>query len=143
MADAIQPIALTNVVEMEVLAKDKNGNDVIKRVPAGKVVPGDEVIYTTTFKYSGEEPATDIVISNPIPQFTIFKVGSAAGKNTVIEYSVDNGESFHGTANLKVKDDQGKERAIEAEDYTNIRWTYRGQLEKGDEGTVEYRVVLK
>ena len=143
LADNHQPIELTSKVELEVIEKDANGNDLIKRVPAEKVVPGTEVIYTTIFKYNAEEPATDIVISNPIPQFTVYKVGSASGENTVIQYSVNNGESFHSTEQLKVKSDEGTEKAAEAEDYTNIRWTYRGQLEKGDEGTVEFRVVLK
>ena len=142
-AKAEQPIELTSIVESEVVENDAQGNEVVKRVPATKVVPGDEVIYTTTFKYNGEDPATDIVITNPIPQFTVYKIGSASGENTVIQYSVNNGESFHSTEQLKVTDENGKEKVAEAKDYTDIRWTYRGQLEKGDEGTVEFRVVLK
>jgi uncharacterized repeat protein (TIGR01451 family) len=143
IADQHQPIELTTVVESEIVEKNAQGKEVIKRVPAAKVVPGDEVIYTTRFKYNGEDPATDIVITNPIPQFTQYRIGSASGDNTVIQYSVNNGQSFHSTDQLKVQDETGKEKAAEAEDYTDIRWTYRGQLEKGDEGMVEFRVVLK
>ena len=143
IADQPKPIELTTVVESEIVEKNAQGNEVIKRVPAGKVVPGDEVIYTTRFKYNGEDPATDIVITNPIPQFTQYRIGSASGDNTVIQYSVNNGQTFHSTDQLKVQDETGKEKAAEAEDYTDIRWTYRGELEKGDEGMVEFRVVLK
>lgn len=142
-AETQQPIELTTIVEQEIIEKDANGKEKIKRIPAAKVVPGNEVIYTTRFKYNGDDPATDIVISNPIPQFTVYKLGTAAGKNTVIQYSVNNGESFHSTEQLKVKDLEGEVRAAGAEDYTNIRWTYLGQLDKGDEGTVEFRVVLR
>ena len=142
IADQPRPIELTTVVESEIVEKNAQGEEIIKRVPAAKVVPGDEVIYTTRFKYNGEDPATDIVITNPIPQFTQYKIGSASGDNTVIQYSVNNGDSYHSTAQLKVQDETGKEKAAEAEDYTDIRWTYRGQLEKGDEGIVEFRVVL-
>jgi hypothetical protein len=135
-------IDLVSVVEVEVVEKDDQGNEVVKRVPAKKVIPGTEVIYTTTFKYNSDQPGTDIVITNPIPQFTVYKIGSASGDNTVIQYSVNNGQSFHSTAQLKVMDEEGNARAAQASDYTDIRWTYLGQLEKGDEGSVEFRVVL-
>ena len=141
-AEDPKQIELFSVVEIEVVEKDDQGNEVVKRIPAKKVVPGTEVIYTTTFKYNSDQPGTDIVLTNPIPQFTVYKVGSASGENTVIQYSVNNGQSFHSTAQLKVIDEEGNARAAQASDYTDIRWTYLGQLEKGDEGSVEFRVVL-
>ncbi len=142
-ANSSNAIQLTSVVELEVVSKDEQGNEIVKRIPAEKVTPGSEVIYTTRFKHNGSAPAEDIVISNPIPEHTVYKVNSAAGEETEILYSVDNGQSFHHQDKLAVIEKDGSTRAAQAKDYTDIRWTYRGQLQPGDEGAVEFRVVLK
>lgn len=142
-ANSSNAIELTSIVELEVVTLDKQGNEVVKRVPAEKVTPGSEVIYTTRFKYNGTESAEDVVISNPIPEHTIYKQGSANGQGTEIVFSVDDGKTFHASSQLQVTDSDGSKRLAVAKDYTDIRWTYRGQLQPGDEGSVEFRVVLQ
>lgn len=142
-ANTSNAIELTSIVELEVVVLDAQGKEIVKRVPAEKVTPGSEVIYTTRFKYNGAESAENIVISNPIPEHTIYKQGSATGKEVEILYSVNDGKSFHASNQLHVTEADGNERLAVAEDYTDIRWTYRGQLQPGDEGSVEFRVVLQ
>lgn len=142
-ANTSNAIELTSIVEQEVTTLDEQGNKVVKRVPAEKVLPGKEVIYTTRFKNNGSEPAEDIVISNPIPQHTVYKLNSAAGKGTQVTYSANGGKSFHSSNQLRVVAQDGSERVAEAKDYTDIRWIYQGQLQPGDEGVVEFRVVLQ
>lgn len=142
-ANTSNAIELTSIVELEVVVLDAQGKEIVKRVPAEKVTPGSEVIYTTRFKYNGAESAENIVISNPIPEHTVFKQGSATGKEVEILYSVNDGKSFHASNQLRVTEADGSERLAVAEDYTDIRWTYRGQLQPGDEGSVEFRVVLQ
>ncbi|MDW3095747.1 MAG: hypothetical protein R8G33_08755 [Gammaproteobacteria bacterium] len=143
IANPSNAIEVSSIVELEVISLDEQGNEIIKRIPAEKVTPGSEVIYTTRFKHNGAEPAEDIVISNPIPEHTIYKVGSAKGNGTETLYSVDGGKSFHQRDQLTVVGQDGSNRVAEAKDYTDIRWTYKGKLQPGDEGTVEFRVVLK
>lgn len=142
-ANTSNAIELTSIVEQEVTTLDEQGNKVVKRVPAEKVLPGKEVIYTTRFKNNGSEPAENIVISNPIPQHTVYKIESAAGQDSEVMYSADGGKSFHSSNQLRVVAPNGSERIAVAKDYTDIRWTYRGQLQPGDEGVVEFRVVLQ
>ena len=142
-ANTSNAIELTSIVELEVITLDEQGKKVVKRVPAEKVTPGSEVIYTTHFKYNGSESAENVVISNPIPEHTIYKIGSASGQDTEILYSVNSGKSFHSADQLRVTSANGEERVAQAQDYTDVRWTYRGQLQPGDEGKVEFRVVLK
>ena len=142
-ANTSNAIELTSIVEQEVTTLDEQGNKVVKRVPAEKVLPGKEVIYTTRFKNNGGEPAEDIIISNPIPQHTVYKLKSATGKETDVVYSVNGGKSFHYSNQLRVVAQDGSERIAEAKDYTDIRWVYQGQLQPGDEGVVEFRVVLQ
>ena len=143
VANPSNAIEVSSIVELEVISLDGQGNEIIKRIPAEKVTPGSEVIYTTRFKHNGAEPAEDIVISNPIPEHTIYKVGSAQGDGTEMLYSADGGKSFHQRDQLTVVGQDGSTRVAEAKDYTDIRWTYKGKLQPGDEGTVEFRVVLK
>jgi uncharacterized repeat protein (TIGR01451 family) len=142
-ANSSNAIEVSSIVELEVVSLDKQGNEIIKRIPAEKVTPGSEVIYTTRFKHNGAEPAADIVISNPIPEHTIYKLGSAKGEGTEMHYSVDGGKSFHHPDQLTVVEQGGSNRLAQAKDYTDIRWTYKGKLQPGDEGAVEFRVVLK
>ena len=142
-ANSSNAIELNSIVELEVVSLDKQGKEIVKRIPAEKVTPGSEVIYTTRFKHNGAEPAANIVISNPVPEHTIYKVGSAKGNDTEMLYSVDGGKSFHQQDQLTVVGQDGSNRIAEAKDYTDIRWTYKGKLHPGDEGAVEFRVVLK
>ncbi len=142
-ANSNNAIELSSVVELEVISLDEQGKQIVKRIPAEKVTPGSEVIYTTRFKHNGSTPAADIVISNPIPEHTVYKLDSAIGENTKTMFSVDGGHSFHPASELKVTDKEGVARLAEAKDYTDIRWTYKGELKPGDEGLIEFRVVLK
>lgn len=142
-ANSSSAIEVTSIVELELVTLDEQGNEIIKRVPAEKVTPGSEVIYTTRFKHNGSKPAGDIVISNPIPEHTVYKLDSASGKGTEILYSVDNGQSFHKQDQLTITSSDGSQRVAQAKDYTDIRWTYQGQLQPGAEGEIEFRVVLK
>ena len=51
----------------EVDVKAADGTMHNERVPAAKVVPGTEVIYVITYRNAGKQPATEVVITNPIP----------------------------------------------------------------------------
>ena len=84
-ADAVE---VRNVAEQEVEIVE-NGKKVVKRVPVGKAVPGSEIVYTTTFRNLIDKPVGNIAISNPVPNDTVYKSGSARGTNTAITFSVD------------------------------------------------------
>ena len=135
-------IEVKNVAEVETEVKDAKGKVTIKRAPAAKVVPGSEVIYTTTFKNLGSKAAGNIVINNPLPLNTTLTAGSVFGANTNITYSLD-GKVFATPDKLKVKDKDGKEIPATAADYTHIRWSLQGELAAGKTGEVGFRSVIK
>lgn len=137
-------IELRSTAEVEISVKNDKGADVVTRVDAAmaKVVPGDTVIFTTYYTNVSANPATDIVIDNPVPEHMLYLDGTAEGANTRIEFSVDQGKTFGAAGKLKVKDDKGKERPATAADYTNIRWTREGALGKGAKGSVSFRAKL-
>lgn len=138
-------IELKSVAEVEVTTKNAKGEKEVKRVEAAKanVVPGEAVIFTTYYSNNGKEPASDIVINNPMPEHMLYIDGSAEGSGTKIEFSVDKGKSFGAPEILKVKDDKGKERPALASDYTHIRWTLSKPLAPGGKGSVSFRAKVK
>ena len=48
--------------------------------------------------------------------------GSAAGKGTVVTFSIDGGKTFDAPDKLFIKGKDGKSRPAEPKEYTHIRW---------------------
>lgn len=138
-------IELKSVAEVEVTIKNDKGEKEVKRVEAAKanVVPGDAVIFTTYYSNNGKEPASDIVINNPMPEHMLYVDGTAEGSGTKIEFSVDKGKNFGAPDKLKVKGEDGKERPAGPSDYTHIRWTLSKPLAPGGKGSVSFRAKVK
>ena len=135
-------IELKSTAEREITV-EKNGKQETHRIPVDKAVPGDEIIYTTTFKNMLNKPAGDIAITNPVPNDSLYKGDSATGKNMVIIFSVDGGQTYAAPDKLIVKGADGKMRPALAADYTHLRWTYQGMLGAGKSGEVNFRAVIK
>ena len=136
-------IELRAVVEKDVEVINEAGVPETRRVEAGKVIPGDEVIYSIYYTNSGKEPADKVNITNPIPEHMLYRSGSALGADTTITFSVDGGETYDAMGNLKVTDANGKERPAETRDLTHIRWTLEKSLPHGSEGFVSFRAQLE
>ena len=136
-------IKVTSIAQVEIETIDRKGKKTIKRAPVTKAVPGSEVIYTTTFESTLKKPADNINISNPIPNDSEYKGGSAFGKDCEILFSADGGKTFGHAEQLKTKGADGKERAALPREYTHIRWNYKKQLAPGKSGEVGFRAVVK
>jgi len=98
--------------------------------PSTSSPPGTDLAYTTTFTNSGTAPAQTVVITDPVPAYTDFKVGSethnlgTTGLTVVVAYSNDGGSTWtytpvSGAGGAPV----GYDRLV-----TNIRWTFSGSL---------------
>jgi uncharacterized repeat protein (TIGR01451 family) len=136
-------VELTAVAELEVEVVNAQGDKKLLRVPAARVVPGDFVIYTINYTNTGAEPAESVVISNPVPEHMRYMEGSAAGDNTVMTFSVDDGKSYDLPENLTIVDGDGKERPAMGPDYTHIRWTLQKELAPEEKGLVTFRAQLE
>ena len=139
---AAADIRLKAVVEVEVTVVNDKGETEVKRVPAAKVVPGTEVIYTITVSNLGDQPADSVVVTDPIPENTTYVDRSAFGAGTKITFSVDGGKSYDLAGKLKVKDAAGKLRAATASDYTHIRWVLNFTLKPKDVAPVWFKARL-
>jgi uncharacterized repeat protein (TIGR01451 family) len=136
-------IEVRNEVRKVETYTDKKGNKKQREVKAEKVVPNDELLYTIYFRNIGKQPASNIVINDPIPENMTYKIGSAFGSGTDILFSVDGGKTFAKEKKLKVKSKDGKSRPVTASDYTNIRWLFKPKLGPGEKGTVQFRAILR
>ena len=58
-------IELKAIAEVEIVIEKENGEIELRRVPAEKVVPGDDVIYTITATNVSDAPVDDLLRSSP------------------------------------------------------------------------------
>lgn len=129
------------VVQKEEVVVTDAGETKRSLVPADTVVPGDDVVYTITFTNISSEAADNVVITNPISENLTYVDGSAFGPGTVIEFSVDNGQSFAAPEALMVAVDD-EVRPAEPEDFTHVRWTMQSELQSGAQGMARFKARL-
>ena len=127
----------------EVIEKQQaNGTSKVEWVTPDNIIPGDKVGYRISFKNTGDQPAADIVLNNPVPENTIYVDDSARGANSDIVFSVDGGKQFASPEQLFIEVN-GKKVPATAKDYTHVRWTLTSALPAGKEGSVQYVVQVK
>ncbi|MCW8923707.1 MAG: hypothetical protein OQK69_08775 [Gammaproteobacteria bacterium] len=136
-------IVLTNKVFKQVIKKDKQGKTTYEYIEPGTALPGDVMMYVISFENIGTDPAEGIVINDPVPNNSKYRVGSAAGKNTKITFSIDGGNVFGDPDELVVKDKDGKEWKAKPESYTHIRWIYNKPLAPGEKAEVSFKTKIK
>jgi uncharacterized repeat protein (TIGR01451 family) len=125
--------------EQEVI---EQGKTVKRLVPAGKVVPGNEVVWTITAVNTCTEPTDNVVVANPVPEQMTYVAGSAMGTGADIAYSLD-GKQFKSAADLQVRAADGSTRAARADEYRAIRWIYKAAFAPGATAFVRYRALVK
>jgi len=139
---AAADIRLKAAAEVEVPVVNDKGETEMKRMPATKVIPGTEVIYTITVSNLGDESADNVVVTDPIPGNTTYVDRSAFGAGTKITFSVDDGNSYDLAEKLQVTDATGNLRAASASDYTHIRWILNFTLKPKDSALVWFKARL-
>src|SRR6202008_2398820 len=77
--------------EVEVKIKGDDGKETVQRQPAKKVPPGVAVIYTLRAENKGQKPATDVVVTDPIPEHMDYVDGSASSSGARLSFSSDGG----------------------------------------------------
>jgi uncharacterized repeat protein (TIGR01451 family) len=134
-------IELQTSAETEERYVDEQGHEAQRLVPAAKIVPGDEVVWTIVAKNVCARAAENIVIANPVPQHMTYVANSALGVGTQISYSID-GEAFQPAEALQMTGADGSVRPARAEDYRAIRWAYAAAFPQGATAFVRYRAIV-
>jgi uncharacterized repeat protein (TIGR01451 family) len=106
--------------------------------------PGDVIRYALVFTNVTAGPVKNIQFVDPIPQGTVYVLGSAAADRAVrLEFSIDGGKSYSAQPAIAVAQD-GKtvERPAPPERYTHVRWTVLGSLAPGAQVMAEFRALI-
>lgn len=109
----------------------ENGQTREKLEEPNQVLPGDRLVFTTRYTNGGKQPATDFVVTNPLPGPV--KLAKVDG----FEVSVDGGKTFGALGQLKATGPDGKPRAADLADVTHVRWRV-ASIAPGASGEVKY-----
>jgi uncharacterized repeat protein (TIGR01451 family) len=134
-------IELKTVAEIQEEYVDERGNAALRLVPAAKVVPGDEVIWTIVANNVCTTAAGDIAITNPVPDHLRYVGSSAFGPGSNLEFSLD-GSTFAVAEALVVAEADGSRRPARAEEYTHIRWALPRPMGPSESLIVRYRATV-
>lgn len=140
VAEIANPVKLIAQAEPQIVLDLTVAKKAIKATVQGKeqvewqqledgvaVAPGDELRYTIVGQNTGDAPANDLEVTQPIPELMTYKLDSAISEGQAqITYSVDSGETFVAEPKIEVKLPDGtvEERPAPAEAYTHIRWNF-------------------
>jgi uncharacterized repeat protein (TIGR01451 family) len=117
--------------------------------PNGTAPPGTDLVYTIDFDNRGGSYASNFVITDPVPQYTDFKVGSittnpgSTGLSVTIWYSYDGGTNFVSTlpGGGGGGAPAGYNRLV-----THVRWQFTGNLSQippNNAGSVSFTVRIQ
>jgi uncharacterized repeat protein (TIGR01451 family) len=140
-AHAAGGLQLSNQVFQEIEVIGADGKPERRTVPAATVVPGTEVFYVITFRNTGDQPADNVAITNPVP--AELEYVSVLGPAPANQVSVDGGKQYGSLASLSVTTADGKQRQAQAADVTHVRWMLNAALPPGDAGKVSFKARLK
>jgi uncharacterized repeat protein (TIGR01451 family) len=142
LAQAVDPIVVKTIAEVE--SKRAAGDrGTSKLVPADRVVPGDEVIYTLAVRNTGAAAVAAPTVTKAVPEHTVYIADSAVGPGAEVSYSVDGGRTFDRAENLTVQGADGHPRPALAADITHIRWQLKNSLQSNSVAFVRFRAVVK
>lgn len=136
---AADNVTLDSKVFVERQTVDAEGKSKTVLEPPKVVTPGDRLLFVLSYKNIGAQPATDFVVTNPIPSAVAYANGESGGALV----SVDGGQNWGPLASLKVSQADGTSRAATAADVTHVRWALNTSIPAGQGGDLSFRGVVK
>jgi uncharacterized repeat protein (TIGR01451 family) len=135
-------IQVRAIAEVEIKVEEA-GRELARLVPANRVVPGDEVIYTLEIRNTGPRDVAAPTVIEPIPTHMAYLADSATGPGAEVTYSVDGGHTFDVPESLEVQGVDGRPRVAKAIEYTHIRWQLRNILKSRSVAFARFHAVVK
>lgn len=132
-------VALTSEIFVERATTDANGQRRVSLEAPGVVTPGDPLVFVLHYRNNAAAPATDFVVTNPIPQSVSYSGSESAGS----VLSVDGGRTWGELAALSVRNADGTGRPATQADVTHIRWRIARPIAPGGEGELRFRGIVK
>lgn len=110
-----------------------------RMVPATRLSQGQVVYYTVRITNPTPVFANNVVVSQRVPDNTVYLRGSATGPGAEIEFSVDGGVTFGRPEGLQLDDGT----RAPPERYTHIRWRLRNPLAPGAVALARFRATFR
>ena len=136
VAAAQQAVSLEGAVKVE-RSLEKDGATTTFYEEPLSVVPGDRLVFTTSYRNRSKETVEDFVVTNPLPSAVML-----SDSRSDFSVSVDGGQSFAALVDLSVAGKDGVLRPAQLSDVTHIRWTL-ARLEPGSTGSLAYRATVR
>jgi len=132
-----KPIELNGEVKVDKIVTENGEQRHVLSEPT-KVLPGDKLVFATTWHNAGAVPVKNFVVTNPVPAPVMLAPEGAEA----LTVSVDGGKSWGSLASLKVASGNGALRSAEAADVTHIRWIL-AVVAPGATGTLTYHAIVR
>ena len=136
-AQNAQPIELKGDVKVSKLVIENGKQKEVLSEPK-VVVPGDRLIFSTSYRNNGTETVRNFIVTNPLPNGVMLAPESAADHLV----SVDGGKTWGRLAGLSVSSGEGVTRPAVAGDVTHVRWVLP-EVAPGAEGKVTYNAIVR
>lgn len=130
-----RPIKLES--EVQLLRPAAEGEEPKLVEPTG-VVPGDTLVFTTSYRNESGSPVTGFTIVNPVSSDLLLSDEAA----TQTEVSVDGGKTWGQLADLSVIDSEGEENPAGAGDVTHMRWVI-SEVPPASAGKVQFSATVR
>ncbi len=128
-------LSASQSVTKQVTRVDEHGEIEVREIAADSVSPGDTIIYTLYYAYDGKTPATDIVLTMPVPEEVLPLADSLYHANTTALYSDDQGLTY-----LALPDANSHEpdTHLILSQITHLRWALHGDTDPGTIGSISF-----
>ncbi len=145
LALAAAQITIESTVEKQVIVV-VDGKQQVRYEPVKTTVPGDTLRFILIYKNSGDEPATDVVLDNPVPSGTTYLPDTATDTEDLdLLFSIDNGATYKKptllTYTVTLLDGTTENRIVNPEQYTHVRWRI-GTIPPGATGQVLFNALV-
>ena len=136
---AANSVALQSAVYVEKMVTDAKGRSKAILQEPNIVVPGDRLIFVVSYQNTGAAPASNFVVTNPLPSAVSYQGTS----DPMAQVSINGGHDWDRLNQLKVKESDGNWRAARPEDVTHIRWAMKQAVPVGGIGKLSFRGVVR
>jgi hypothetical protein len=140
-ADPQADVKIDSLIMVERTEESETGETVTTLLdPATvKVIPGDRLLFTNSYRNMGGNSVTGFVVNNPVHGAVTFV--------EVLEdwalVSVDGGQNFGKLSELSVAEATADMRPAAASDVTHIRWILPSPIAPGASGELRFRGIVK
>ena len=132
-------VSIDSAVMVERNQTDAQGHNQTVLEEPKVVIPGDRLLFTLSYRNNGDAPATNFVVTNPVPGAVAFDSTS----DGIASVSVDGGATWGQLADLTIQNPDGTTRPARADDVTHVRWVFAQPIPAHDAGRLMFRGIVR